>query len=553
MKRTRKSYRLVVVAAVAALAATACGGGETSSDDETETGTQAAGEDTETETDGGEDGGSESEGGIDADTSRRLALIGTQGPQHMDPATGVFPCEVEMLRWVYDTLIRQTPDGELVPGLAESWEAPDESTFVLHLRQGVEFQDGTPFNAEAVAAHIEDGKNNPASTIADVLADVESVETPDEHTVVLNLSAPRVGILPSVFTERAGMIPSPTAKEAGGESYGSTEAVGAGPYTYDNHTPSEDLHVSRWDGFWDAEHTYLAGIDMLGSAEEFQVQRIQDGEVQYAAMKDAQLQEAKDGQSNGGIDYALSPTDQYAEIYVNWEVAPFDDLRVRQALQHALDRELLVESLSEGSGTVAWSPLRADSWAHNPEVDGMYPYDPERAQELLAEAGYPDGLDLTVGMIEHPYYTRMAQAIQDMVKESGFNFELESVTGAEINNRLYELKDLPIAITAFRGSADPGVTLENKFSSTGNSNPAGTTADGVDELLAEGAATADQAERAAAYMEAEKLIMENALSVPVYHNGGLVAFSDDVMGVEKGYTTCQFGDFVSTPIWFAKE
>ena len=201
---------------------------------------------------------------------------------------------------------------------------------------------------------------------------------------------------------------------------------------------------------------------------------------------------------------------------------------------------------------MAYSPLPTTSWAHDTDVDSLYSYDPAKAKELLTEAGYPDGITVTVGQIDNPYYTRLSQAIQDMVKDSGFTFNLESVTGAEINNRLYQLKDLPVAITAFRGTADPGLTLEAKFSSKGGSNPAGTTADGVDDLLAQGASSVDQDVRAKAYQQAEQLIMEDALSVPIFHNGGLVAFVPELKGVEKGYTTCQFGDFVSASVYFEK-
>ncbi|HWL42714.1 MAG TPA: ABC transporter substrate-binding protein [Ilumatobacter sp.] len=544
------------LAATLALVLAACGG------DDDSTGATTAPVETSAPTEGGSEAttapGTDAESpstdppasDVNADTSRRLRLIGTNGVQHMDPVTSVVPCEAEMLRWVYDTLIRSLPDGTLAPGLAESWESPDDSTFVLHLRQGVQFQDGTPFDSAAVKAHFERAQSNPSSALVDSLSAIESVEAPDDYTVVLNLSEPRAGVLPAVLTDRAGMVPSPAAIEAAGDSYGANGGVGAGPYKYDSHTPAEDMHVSAWDGYWDQQHRYLAGIDMLGAGEEFQVERIASGEIDYAAMKDTDLPSAVDGEQQGRVAYELSPTAQYAEIYINWSVAPFDDLRVRQALQHSIDRELLAQALTEGSGTPASSPLPADSWAHDPAIAELYPYDPAKAQELLAEAGYPDGVDVTVGQIDNPYYIRLAQAVQDMVKDSGFNFTLESVTGAEINNRLYQLKDLPVAITAFRGVADPGLTLEQKFTSYGNSNPAGTTADGIDELIAEGAATVDQDARATAYREVERLIMENALSVPLYHNGGLVAFVPEFKGVERGYTTCQFGDFVVTPVWF---
>lgn len=534
---------------VAVVLMSACGGA-------TDTGQVRGNENSTPDDTGGSDTASTPPGDAanprNADTSRRLKALGTQGPQHLDPATGVFPCEIESLRWVYDSLIRMLPDGSLVPGLATSWESPEPRTFVLHLREGVQFQDGTEFNATAVKVHLERGKSHPESTIVDVLGDIQSIDTPDDHTVVLNLSAARAGILPQVFTERAGMIPSPAAVADSGDTYGGDGGVGAGPYAYDRHTPSEDFHVSSWDGYWDAENRLLAGIDLIGDAQEFQIQRIRDGSADYVGMKDAQLAEAKAAKGEGGIDYRITPTTQYAEIFIDWAVEPFDDVRVRQALNHALDRELLVEALTEGSGAVAWSPLPANSWAHLSDIEELYPFDPARARELLAEAGYPDGLTVTMGMIERPYYTRYAQAIQDMVRESGFRVELESVSPSEINNRIYQIKDLPVAITAFRGAADPGVTLEQKFGSDGNSNPAGTTVEGIDDLLAQGAAAVDQEERAVHYQEVERLVMENALSIPVFHNGGLSAFHEELKGVERGYTTCELGNFVAAPKWFEK-
>lgn len=548
MNTSRRRCLGIAVLAALGLSTVACGGDDGSSSEEPEAG--GAGSTDATSDDTTAPGDDSEPSTINADTSRRLRLIGTNGVQHMDPVTGVVPCEREMLRWVYDSLIRLAPDGTLQPGLAESWESPDERTFVLNLRQGVSFQDGTDFNAAAVKAHLERSMNDPESVLTGQLEPVESIETPDDHTVILHLSEPRVGTLPMLFTDRAGMVPSPTALEEAGDAYGADEAVGAGPYVHDSHTPAEDMHVSTWDGYWDEENRYLAGIDMLGAGSEFQVDRIESGEVDYAAMKDTDLPFAEEGKANGVVDYKLSPTAQYAEIYVNWEVEPFDDLRVRQALMHAIDREGLVQGLTEGSGTVAYSPITLDSWAHDESVDTLYPYDPERARELLADAGYPDGLTVTVGLIENPYYSRMSQAVQDMVRESGFDFELESVTGAEINNRLYQLKDLPVAITAFAGTEDPGLMLEQKFSSTGNSNPAGTSPDGLDEAIAEGAKAIEFEERAPAYQEAERIIMENALSIPLYHNGGLVAFVPEFRGVERGYTTCGFGDFVSGVVYF---
>ena len=184
------------------------------------------------------------------DSIRRLRLIGTNGVQQMDPVTGAVTGEAEMLRWIYDTLIRLTPDGKLVPGLAERW-GREGKNFVMHLRKDVKFQDGTKFNAAAVKAHLERAKTHPKSVLATSLKAVASIETPDQYTVKLVLNEGRAGVLPILFTDRAGMVPSPTAVANAGAAYGATGAVGAGPYKYDKHVSAVDFHVSTWGGYWD--------------------------------------------------------------------------------------------------------------------------------------------------------------------------------------------------------------------------------------------------------------------------------------------------------------
>ena len=483
------------------------------------------------------------------DSIRRLRLIGTNGVQQMDPVTGAVTCEAEMLRWIYDTLIRLTPDGKLVPGLAERW-GREGKNFVMHLRKDVKFQDGTKFNAAAVKAHLERAKTHPKSVLATSLKAVASIETPDQYTVKLVLNEGRAGVLPILFTDRAGMVPSPTAVANAGAAYGATGAVGAGPYKYDKHVSAVDFHVSTWGGYWDAEHRHLAGIDMLGSATELQSQRVVSGDVDYAAMKDIQLPEAAAAKSKN-LDYRISPTDQYAEIYLNWNVAPFNNVLVRQALMYSLDRTTLASVLTANSAIPAFSPLTKVSWAHDAKgVDSLYKYDPVKAKALLAQAGFPSGITVDVGMIQNTYYVALSEAVQGMVKASGFTFNLKSVTGAEINNRLYTLKNLPIAITAYRGSPDPGLTLEAKFMAKGSANAAGTSVPGIDTLLIKSAGATSATLRAKWLKEAELLVMKGAYSIPIYHNAGLVAFTPKLMGVSKGYTTCQFADFVSAEVYF---
>ncbi|HWL42723.1 MAG TPA: ABC transporter substrate-binding protein [Ilumatobacter sp.] len=568
MRPTRTQRRAIALAAAVALTIAACGGDD---DDpaSTEPAPTAASPDTGTEADQppATTGASSTPArdtsvptatdGPDAappdvpehDPNAVLRVIGYSPPAHLDPVRGVPACEFTHLRMVYDSLVRLGADGLPKPGLAESWEVVDDETFVLHIRPGVIFQDGTPFDAEAVREHLERGKNDPESTIVDNLRVIDEIVVVDDLTLELRLNEPRAGTMTTLFAERAGMVPSAVAVAASGADYGTTSAVGAGPYAMESLNPGQLLSVRAWGGddYWANGGRLLAGLDFYPVDDTTGIQRVQSGEIDYMATKDDNIEIVR---AADDLAYEVAPTNTFAQIFMNFGRPPFDDVRVRQALNHALDRELLTQVLS-GAGDVAWGPLSPTSWAHNPAIDEMYPYDPDKARELLAEAGYPDGVSFTAAMIDHPYYTRMAQAVQDMLADSGIDVELATVTGAEINNALYVRQEYDAAITAYAGSSDPALTLERKYTSGGSANPSGQTIDGLEDLLAEGARLVDPDERAPIYQEAELLVMENALEVPIYFLGGLSVFDPSVHGIDKGYETCSIGNFIDPPAYIA--
>jgi peptide/nickel transport system substrate-binding protein len=487
----------------------------------------------------------------DADLDATLRLVGANAPQQMDPVRETSNCSESMLGLIYDRLIRVTPDAQLVPGLAASWSSPDPTTFELVLQEGVTFQDGTPFDADAVVQHLTRARDLADSVLAGNLAAVETIEAVDDLTVRLTLNAERAGVLPYVLSGRTGMVPSPTALGEAGDAYGSDNAVGAGPYRYVENTPNDYMRLERWEGYWQPESQLLAGVEHNGFNPTFQVERLTSGELNYVTIFDNQFPDVEGAAESGSLEYQVTPAPQYGELFVNIGRAPFDDVRVRQALNHAIDRDLIAEIVTGGSGTAAWGPLPEYSSAHNADVEGMYPYDPERARELLAEAGFADGITIRTAFVGNPYYQVSAEALQVMLADAGITLELESVPPAEINNAIYVRQDFDAAVTAFLAPDDPGLALELKFGSTGNNNPSQVATEGLDELLAEGAATTDPDERAAIYQEAEMLVMEQALSVPLYRNAGVAGYAPEVRNVPRGYTTCQLGDFITPPVYVA--
>lgn len=487
-----------------------------------------------------------------ADETKVLRIIGTNTPQNLDPIVGISRCDPSQIAPLYDQLVRVTPDGQFVPGTADSWSSPDPLTFKITLHPGIKFSDGTPYDAAAVKSGIDRARTDKLSTLKNSSAFITSVDSPDATTVLLHLSAPRAGVLPALLADRLGEIPSPTAVAAANGNYGANGGVGAGPYRYVSNTPNDSLVLTRWDGYWQPSTQLMAGINFMGPASQFQTDRINSGEVDYAAIKDTDYKLVDAASKADNIPYKLTPSDQYAHIFINISRKPFDDIRVRQALEFAVDRELLTQTLTDGAGTPAYGPIQPTSWGADPAVKDLYPYDPAKAKQLLADAGYPNGITLKMAEIDNPYYQRMASAVQDMLKDSGITVEYTIVTGAEIQNALYLRKDYDAAITAWIGNPDPGITMEQRWATTGSNNPSGVATPGLDDLLAKGAASVDQNVRATAYKAAEMAIMKNASEVPLFFNSGLVAFNAKVKNVVKGYTTCATGNFLTPPVYFAK-
>jgi ABC-type transport system substrate-binding protein len=503
---------------------------------------------------GTNDSGSQSSSSGNVDSS--AVLRATAEPVHvLDPVTDIDPCNTGPLSGIYDVLIRTNPDGTLAPGLATSWSLLNPTTFEFKLRQGVKFQDGTPFNAQAVADSIKRGQTNTRSTLTGSLSVIKSVKVVDDHTLDLNLSAPRGGIVASTFAGYAGMIPSPASVQAAGDNYGVKTAVGAGPYKVTSFTPDQTVNLASWSGYWDAANRRLGGVNFglagTGQGEQTVPSQIQSGALDIASVKDQQLASVK---KMSGVNYNASLSPQYAELFVNYGVAPFNNLKVRQALEFAIDRPTLTNALTGGSGTVAYQPLNKDSAGYDAGLDGMYAFNPAKAKQLLADAGYPNGLHIKVGEITHSYYQQMAEALQSMLKQSNIFLDLQPIEGAQINNALYVQKSASAAVTAYAGNTDPGQTLELKFSSSGNNNPSHVSTPGLDEALAAGAAETDPAKRAAAYRSAEKIIMDNALSIPLFFNSGVTLYGPKIQGVAAGETTCHDGGYLlgSTSVSVAK-
>jgi peptide/nickel transport system substrate-binding protein len=319
------------------------------------------------------------------ETAPLLKIGSLQEPQSFDPAQANEGHQPPIYQAAYDTLIKREPDGTLSPMLATSWEAGgDGLSYTLKLREGVKFTDGTVFDSAAVKANLEHfvKANGP---LAGTARTVQSVETPDAATAVVKLSAPDPG-LPYSLTNAAGYIASPKALET--ESI-KTVPVGSGPYTLDtaNTVPGSKITFVRNADYWGDKLPYDKVEFQILTDETARLNALKSGQIDAAVL--ARAATAVEAEGAGLL---------HEPFATNWEgIFFFDrdgtklpqlkDVRVREALSLAIDREALLQSVALGKGELTSQTFGPLTQGYDKALEGKYTYDPDRARELLKEAG----------------------------------------------------------------------------------------------------------------------------------------------------------------------
>ncbi|WP_084863606.1 ABC transporter substrate-binding protein [Salibaculum halophilum] len=459
-----------------------------------------------------------------AQTPEDVLIVGQIAePKALDPAAVTAVNDFRILMNVFDGLVRYK-DGtlEVEPALATDWTISDDGTvYTFNLREGVTFHDGTPFNAEAVVFNFERMLNEDHPyhdtgpfPLAFFFSAVESVEALDDTTVEFTLNAPYAPFL-SNLAYPTGLIVSPASVEDHGEEVG-RNPVGTGPFTFVEWRSNEAVVVEGNPDYWDG----APGLEA----------------VVFRPITDANTRTAE--MLAGGIDLMVEvPPVALSEfegdgftvheqagphvwfLILNAKEGPFVDKRVRQAANYAVNKEAIVNDVLEGTAEVAAGPTPpAFAWAHNPDLE-PYPYDPDRARELLDEAGVEDA-ELTFyvteggsGMLDP---VAMGTAIQADLEAVGFDVTIETYEWntflGEVNPGLEGKADMAeMAWMTNDPDTLPFLTLRSEalpdqggFNSGYYSNPE------VDELLEAARVETDQEERARLYREMQEIVQEDA-------------------------------------------
>lgn len=459
-----------------------------------------------------------------ADQPLRVALEFDPAP--LDPATDGSYTNRVVTTIMCDSLIDVTPDLKFVPELATSWEwAADRMSLTLHLRQGVVFQDGTPFDAAVVKWNI-DKRLDPAtaSPQRELLAPViAAVEATGKLTVVFNLKEPYPGLF-SLLGERAGFMVSPTAYEKLGKDFANAP-VGTGAFLWKSWVRGSALTLERNPAYWEAGLPYLDSVvfrDLAGAVVG--TQRLLTGELDVVMELSPQDIRVIDGKP--GI--ALKPITLGRWYFLQWHVntPPFDNAKLRQAFAHAIDRQRLNDIVMRGKGTVSDGPTPEGLWWNDPSIKAPA-HDPARARALLTEAGYPNGFSFVLSTPQVAAFQQLNQLLQEQLAEAGIKVTLQTVGASEWYGRVVD-GTTNLTPTRWVQRPDPDGLMYILFHSKGFANTTKYQNPEVDRLLDTARATYDVDLRKRLYSDAQRLIVADLPVAPLIFGAEYAAMVDKV-------------------------
>lgn len=536
---SNKSKRRFVASMLASiLVVAACGSDETSSSGSSASTTGGPSSESTT-------GGSATATAADGEPQQGgiLRVVQPSNVANLDPHIGVAGTEHYVLYTIFDRLIEFEPKTLTPePGLATSWSYPDPMTLEMRLEEGVTFHDGTPFDAAAVKYNIERGLNHPDSSIKSDLASIDSVEVVDDYTVRVLLNRPD-SALPLTFSDRAGMMVSPTAAEELGDEF-TRNPVGTGPFVFESAVPNENVTVRRFDNYRKEGQPYLDGVDFsIITESRTAANALLSGQQDFLIQTD--VADLDQFESSDDIETVISPSLALNRCSLALDRDPFSNLLVREAINYAIDRDAINQVVYGGLGEPAAALLPSAHWAYPADIP-IYPYDPENAKELLAEAGYPDGITIETFVVASERDRKMVEVMQAQTSKAGVTLDVQVLDHAEALPAFRERGERDMYCVGWSGRPDPYQTYAALFSSdSAYANPYDEPA-GLADLLAATIATDDQDARVGAFAELSQLaIAENHLNLNVVFRPGIQAFTSSV----KGYTPNLYGKPIVNEIW----
>ncbi len=383
---------------------------------------------------------------------------------------------------VFDALVALNAAGEPTPGLAESWKyTADLTELTLNLRKGVLFHDGTPFNAAAVARNFQRSTElglRAGFAVSETMSQIAAITTPDEHTVRLKLKSPN-GQMLYLLGSQAGMMIGPASIE--GDGFGaSLKPVGTGPFKVRSFESNVKTVMDRYDGYWGGTAGRPATIEHQFVPDgRARLNAVRSGQANLALIDGRQIAEAK----AAGLAVQINEKNSTWDIYINVKRDNIGRLKLRQAIMHGLDRAAISDALGFGASKPTAQLFAQSSPMYDPVLEQMYPFDQAKARKLVAEAGYPNGVDVTWVLLNTPEYKQIAEAAQALLGEVGIRIKFDVVDVSQYVTFRRPPTRGDIMMARWGGRPDPLQSFQEVTGTGGSVNAGDAAVPEIDMLI----------------------------------------------------------------------
>jgi peptide/nickel transport system substrate-binding protein len=481
--------------------------------------------------------------GVGAQPAGTLVVGLVAEPVNLDPAQVTDINSNRVGRRIVETLVTFPEEStQIVPGLAESWTvSKDGLRYVFKLRKGIAFHDGTPFDAAAVKFSIERQINpeHPAAKTGKYpfanyfFGNVKAVEVVDPATVEFVLKEPRASFL-AVLAAGAASIVSPTAATKAGQDY-ALRPVGTGPFKYAAWDRGQRVVLEKNPNYWKFPVKLDRVIYRPIVEDQARLTELLTGAVDLIVGTPPDFVAQLEKSPNVTMLKQVGAHVWY--LGINNQKKPFDDKRVRQALNYAVNKEAIVRDVLKGTGAASAGPVLPGTWGAEPTLK-PFPYDPARAKKLLAEAGYPNGFATTLWVPESGSGMQspvaMSTVIQSNLRAVGVNVTLQTMEWGAFLAKLRSKEQELFALSWMAGNEDPDMVMYPLLHSSqwtpGGPNRALFKNDKFDELLHQARVSTDQAKRAELYRQAQRLLHDDPPWIFIDHEVQTAAHAKRVQG-----------------------
>lgn len=463
-----------------------------------------------------------------------LTVMQTEAPLTMDPSNHTAGYTAAVLNSMYECLTKFDYEMKIVPGLAIDWQATnDGKTWTFELRRGVVFHDGEDFTAEAVKKSFERllDPNNGLATRGRFAPVISKIEVVNDYQVKFYLKATYPSFDRLVSMGSASII-SPKALDDGISL--AKNVIGTGPFKFVEWVTGEHVLTEKNNDYWGG----IPQVDQLkwkwSPEKSVLVMALQTGEADVIyPLPPAYANSLK---KSPKIKVMETETDQTFWLSLNTLHKPLDNVKVRQALNYATDRNGLIKAIARGYGKIANSPMGPISFGYDPACEA-YPFDPAKAKELLREAGYADGFEVPIAVQEAE--TSYAEALQGMWSELGIDVKIYKMEYAHWADQVFtakgDNKGYSVIASWASGALDADTFLKPLFH-TASFPPAGANLGfysnlEVDQLLNEGVITVDPEKRKEIYSKAQKIIQNEGAHISFYYAKKLAGVRSNIQGV----------------------